>query len=467
MTKPANPTLSLFSRRIAVFLSIGLTTACQFSDSFLVNINGGNDTSLEQEDLLDTLDNLNGPFPDNSFLVEDEQAEGLKIGAVMSYTGEFARTGQPMIEALPLLVDQVNACGGVNGESVSLVVEDDQSQPQLVAPALDKLIQVDQVDVAVVGFVPSSTPEGLDNAVQNQIPVISPGTTSPAFTEWSSQGRFNGFWARTSPSSTHQAAALARMAIDRRYRNISLVVVDNEDGIRFEQAFISHFEKLGGTILNKENPNRYNPQNEFLNTAALNAFYPFGGTPDAVIAAIDPQGGALLLRTAYDLGATGGTQLILANSFQPRSLVERVGTTFDGKPVLAGSMGTSPGASGLALDTFTTLWKQREGRSNPGVFVPHTWDAVALLVLAAQAAGSNDGEAIRDQLRLVANPPGIEVTNICTGLKLLESGQDIDFQGASGSVNLDENGDVVGSYDIWSVSDQGKVEVIHQLRLER
>jgi neutral amino acid transport system substrate-binding protein len=114
-----------------------------------------------------------------------------------------------------------------------------------------------------------------------------------------------------------------------------------------------------------------------------------------------------------------------------------------------------------------TLWKQREGRSNPGVFVPHTWDALALLMLSAQAAGSTDGAAIRDQMRLVANPPGIEVTNICTGLKLVESGQDIDYQGASGSVNLDENGDVVGSYDIWSVNDQGKIEVINQIRLER
>ena len=434
---------------ITIFLAaIALLEACQLPENAFIS--SEDDPTLEDEP---------------PAVVEVEQ--GLKIGAVLPYTGAFARSGQSMIEVLPLLVDQVNACGGVNGKSVSLVVEDDQSQPQLAASALSKLIDVDQVDAAIVGFVNSSSPEIIDIAVQNQIPVISPGTTSPVFTEHARQERFNGFWARTAPSDAHRAAALAKMAIDRRYRTVSLVVADTDDGISFEQAFIAHFEKLGGTVLDKDFPNRYDPQATFLNTAVLNAFYPYGGTPDAVIAALDLEGGALLLRTAHNLGATGGTQIVLANSFQPRSLLERVGVTFDGKYIMAGSIGASPGASGLALDNFMTLWKQREGRSNPGVFVPHTWDALALLMLSAQAAGSTDGAAIRDQMRLVANPPGIEVTNICTGLKLVESGQDIDYQGASGSVNLDENGDVVGSYDIWSVNDQGKIEVINQIRLER
>jgi neutral amino acid transport system substrate-binding protein len=366
-----------------------LAAACQLSEDVLISINGDNDASLDQEELLED-EALDESFSEEDLTIEPA-AGGLKIGAVMSYTGEFARTGQPMIEALPLLVDQVNACGGVNGQSVSLVVEDDQSQPERAASALDKLIRIDQVDVAIVGFVSSAAPEVLDIAVQNQIPIVSPGTTSPVFTEWAREGRFDRFWARTAPSDTHRAAALARMAIDRRYRNISLVVADNEDGIQFEQAFIGHFEKLGGTVLNKENPNRYDLEGEFFTTPALNAFYPSGGTPDAVIAAVDLRAGPQLLRTAYDLGATGGTPIILANSFQPRTLLERVGVTFDGRYVLA---------------------------------------------------------------------------NICTGLRLV-SAQDIDFQGASGSVNLDENGDVVGNYDVWSVNDQGKIEVIHQIRLER
>jgi neutral amino acid transport system substrate-binding protein len=447
MTEYANRKPCLFAR-IAVFLTVGsLLTACQLPEG-LINFQATEEDPVAVEDPI-------------------EEAPGLKIGAVLPYTGESARTGQAMIEVLPLLVDQVNACGGVLDQSVSLVVEDDQSQPQLAAAALRKLVEVDQVDVAIVGFVNGASPEILDIAIQNNVPVVSPGTTSPAFTEYARAGRFNGFWARTVPSDVHRAAALAKMAIDRRYRNVSLVVVDSDDGISFEQAFTAHFEKLGGTVLNKEFPNRYDPQDTFLNTEALNAFYPPGGTPDAVVAALDPQGGALLLRTADELGATSAAQIVLATNFQPRSFLERVGRNYEGKYILSGSLGISPGAAGLSLDTLTNLWKQREGRSNPGAFVPQTWDALALLLLAAQAANSTDGEAIRDQMRLVANAPGLEVTNICTGLKMVASGQDIDYQGASGNVNLDEHGDVVGSYDIWSVNEQGKVEVINQIRLER
>jgi neutral amino acid transport system substrate-binding protein len=450
MTEYANRNPQRFLRTASFLVISCLLAACQLPENILIN-----SQATEEEPAA----------VDES--VTEAVSEGLKIGAVLPYTGEFARTGQTMIEVLPMLVDQVNACGGVRDESVSLIVEDDQSQPQLVASALKKLIEVDQIDAAIVGFVNGASPEVLDLAVQNQIPIISPGTTSSAFTEHARQGRFDGFWARTVPSDAHRAAALAKMAIDRRYRNVSLVVVDTDDGISFEQAFIAHFEKLGGTVLNKDFPNRYDPQDTFFNSTALNAFYPPGGTPDAVIASLDSRGGAVLLRTAYELGATGGTQIVLATNFQPRSFLERVGRTYDGKYVLTGSLGASPGAAGLALDTFTNLWKQREGRVNPGAFAPHTWDALALTILAAQAANSTEPGAIRDQLRLVANPPGIEVTNICTGLKLLQSEQDIDYQGASGNVNLDENGDVVGSYDIWSVNDQGKVEVINQIRLER
>jgi neutral amino acid transport system substrate-binding protein len=99
--------------------------------------------------------------------------------------------------------------------------------------------------------------------------------------------------------------------------------------------------------------------------------------------------------------------------------------------------------------------------------VTQTWDAVALLVLAAQAADSYEGDAIKEHLQTVANAPGIEVTSVCAGLKLLSSGQDIDYQGVSGNVDLDENGDVIGNYDVWAVDEQGKVEVINQIKLDR
>lgn len=393
------------------------------------------------------------------------EAEGLKIGAILPYTGSLAEVGQPMIEVLPLLIDQVNACDGVNDQSVRLTVEDDQSQSDRAATVMTKLAEIDQVDVAIVGFASSTSHQVLDIAVENRIPVISPATTSSILTDLVKQKKFQGFWARTVPSDTYQARALAKLAIKRRFRNISTVVVNNSDGISFEQAFTQAFEALGGSVLNKNNPVRYDPAADDLTYEALDAFSPFEGTPNAVIAALDTKGGALLLNSAYELGLTDDTPILLAGNIQPRSLLETVGQTYDGRSVLSRALGAVPRASGPALNNLTDLWKQQIG-GTPGAYVAHTWDAAALLMLAAQAANSNDGEVIRSQFQFVANPPGIEVTNICTGLKLLKSGQDIDYQGAGSNLDLDENGDVVGNYDVWTVNDEGEVEVVEQITLD-
>jgi neutral amino acid transport system substrate-binding protein len=136
-----------------------------------------------------------------------------------------------------------------------------------------------------------------------------------------------------------------------------------------------------------------------------------------------------------------------------------VGTTADGKPILAGALGTVPGANGQSLEAFTTKWKEKTGKEVTA-FVPHSWDAAVLMMLAAQAAGENTGSGIQSQIRNVANAPGQEVSDPCEAMELVRNGEEINYQGASGNVDIDENGDVVGGYDVWTVQDDGTLAVI-------
>ena len=69
-------------------------------------------------------------------------------------------------------------------------------------------------------------------------------------------------------------------------------------------------------------------------------------------------------------------------------------------------------------------------------------------------------------MREVSNAPGTEVSDVCQGLELLRQGQDINYQGASGNVDIDKNGDVVGVYDVWTVKDDGKLAVTGQVSLQ-
>ena len=70
---------------------------------------------------------------------------------------------------------------------------------------------------------------------------------------------------------------------------------------------------------------------------------------------------------------------------------------------------------------------------------------------------------IKTQIRTVAAPPGTEVSDLCEALKLVREGQDINYQGVSGNVDLDENGDVQGAYDVWTVEPDGKIKVVDRI----
>ena len=385
--------------------------------------------------------------------------QGLKIGSLLPATGDLASIGQQMSGSVPLLIETVNACEGVNGQPVTLIEVDDQTDPRAGAAGMTKLATLDKVAGVVGSFASSVSTAAVSVAVPNQVMMVSPGSTSPVFTEKAQQGDFKGFWARTAPPDTYQALALAQLANQKGFQRVSTVAINNDYGVGFERAFVEAFENLGGTVLNKDNPVRYDPKAQTFDTEAAAAF---AGKPDAVIAVLYAETGSLLLKTAYQQGLTEGVQILLTDGVKSPTFPDQVGKGGDGSYLLAGALGTVPGSDGKALADFNKMWAEKKGGS-PGEFAPQAWDAAALLVLAAQAAQENTGVGISSKIRDVANEPGTEVTDVCEGLKLLREGEEINYQGASGNVDIDANGDVVGVYDVWSVEADGKIQVIDQV----
>jgi len=76
------------------------------------------------------------------------------------------------------------------------------------------------------------------------------------------------------------------------------------------------------------------------------------------------------------------------------------------------------------------------------------------------------GKAIAENLMLVANPPGEKVSDLGEGLKLVREGKDIDYQGASGPVDFDQNGDVSGDFTVWSVAEKGTIKSVKDFSLK-
>ena len=96
-------------------------------------------------------------------------------------------------------------------------------------------------------------------------------------------------------------------------------------------------------------------------------------------------------------------------------------------------------------------------------FVPNAYDAMFLMALAIEKAGSADPKAIPAALRAVANGPGeiILPGEWAKAKKLIAEGKDIRYVGGAGPQDFDENGDVAGSFSKSTVVDgKWKAELI-------
>ncbi|MGF1535199.1 MAG: ABC transporter substrate-binding protein [Elainellaceae cyanobacterium] len=379
----------------------------------------------------------------------------LKIGTLLPITGDLAQYGGPMQDSASLLVETVNACGGVLGQPVEIVSEDSQTEPSAGASAMTKLAEVDNVGGVVGAAASSISGAAVDIAVRNSVVQISPASTSPVFTERAKNGDFSGYWFRTAPPDTFQGDALAQLARDRGFDTVSILAINNDYGNGLVESFSSAFEAQGGTVANGA-PTLYTPDAATFDSEVSAAF---SGEPDALLLIAYPETGSLILKSAFEQGVLDGPiQIMLTDGMKDDAIAELVGQTASGEYIVSGAFGTAPSSEGPALDRFVQLYQDSFSRE-PSVFDPNTWDAAALIVLAAEAAQSGMGKDIQVNVSEVANAPGQPVSDVCEGLALLQEGEDIDYQGASGVVDLDDQGDVVGSYEVWSIGADGGIEV--------
>ncbi|WP_049914574.1 ABC transporter substrate-binding protein [Haloterrigena salina] len=185
-----------------------------------------------------------------------------------------------------------------------------------------------------------------------------------------------------------------------------------------------------------------------------------GGGPDVLNVIGYPESGIQIFRDFYADFDTG-TEIIVPDGLQDGDLPDEVGND------MTNVTGTAPASQGPHEDAFAELYEDEFGEA-PGVFTAHTFDAVAVCTLANVAAGENDGQTIRDQMRRVANPGGDEYGpgELQAAAEAAAAGDEITYQGASSAVDFDDVGDPAeAAYDVWEFSD-GDIETVDTVTFE-
>ncbi len=144
-------------------------------------------------------------------------ADTIKIGLLAPITGAYASEGQGMKQVLDLLAADVNAKGGILGKKITVITEDDGSDPRTAALAANKLIS--QGVVAVIGTYGSSVTEPTQGILdESGIVQVANGATAIRLTEKGLKMFF-----RTCPRDDEQAKVAAESIAKLGYKRIAIL----------------------------------------------------------------------------------------------------------------------------------------------------------------------------------------------------------------------------------------------------
>jgi branched-chain amino acid transport system substrate-binding protein len=96
-----------------------------------------------------------------------------------------------------------------------------------------------------------------------------------------------------------------------------------------------------------------------------------------------------------------------------------------------------------AYESYAPRYEEITGEQpTPGLYDANQYDQYIILALAITAAGTTDGEAVAAEITELLNPPGTTVYSYADGVAALEAGEDIDYHGASSSLDVNEFGNL-------------------------
>jgi ABC-type branched-subunit amino acid transport system substrate-binding protein len=404
---------------------------------------------------------------------DDDEGDGgggetsleLTIGDSVPLSGDLADFGPPGDKAAQIAVDEIDKAiseAGVD-HTVNLVTEDNcgGADQQCAVQAARKMVESDGASCIAGAWASADTiPTAESVAIPEQVLLISPASTSDEITGLDDDGLVN----RTSPPDSFQGPTLSRYLVEKALggaQNATVNIGARNDayGTGLADTFSEAWEAAGGqvgeeVVYDIKLPN-YDTEAEKI----------VSGNPDGIVIVDFPETfnkvGPALVRAGFDPTIGFVTDGLISSDLAEGA----------GEDAVNGLRGTAPGVpdDDQSAQAFDDLWNKSSIEPNVDrqTFDAQNFDAVVLCYLAAVAAGSTEGIDMAEQVQSISAPPGDAYTweDLPAAIEALQNGDDIDYQGASGPIDLDENGDATsGVYDVYEFKN-GAPETIDEVEV--
>ena len=366
--------------------------------------------------------------------VEAVEASGdgvLRVGLILDNTGDAAFLNAPQLAAAKAAVEDINAAGGHKGRPVELL----PVHPGEEAAAQAKDLLAAKADVAIGPTDSSHAAPAIEVLSPARVPLISPANTAAALSGIAS----GGYYFRTASADVAQGPVLAKLAKDAGAATISVLYQEGSYGKDLSAAVAEAAQKSGLTVLPAA---AFKPGDSA--SAARSAVK---AKPDAVV--LVAREGAQAALAELNNAGLAGSRLILSDGAFARYGSGLPPRALEGARALVPGQLPSAALQGKLLKMDPSL--------KDVSYAAETYDAVTLAALAAARAQDDAGRSIAANLIAVSggSAGAGAAAAPCLGYKAclggLAAGPDINYDGESGPVAFDSNGDITSAvYSVFS-----------------
>jgi ABC-type branched-subunit amino acid transport system substrate-binding protein len=355
-------------------------------------------------------------------------AEGdgtLTVGSLLPQTGNLAFLGPPEFAGVKLAINEINEAGGVLDQDVAYIEGDSGDTSQDIAnPTVDRLLAAN-VDVIIGAASSGVSLTVIDKITRAGVVQYSPANTAADFTDYDD----NGLYFRTAPPDILQGRILGETILADGCTEVGVLALQDPYGEGLAQ-FVGETVTGGGGTLTPEEPIFYDPAASNFD-AQVNELK--AANPGCVVL-IGFEESAKVIQSMVSAGiGPQQSPLYLVDGNLGNALGEDLPAG-----VLAGAKGSLPGAEA------TPEFRERLLAVDPALkdysYAAESYDAVITSALAALVAESDSGEAIGAELPGVTKE-GEKCTTFEECKTMIEAGDDIDYDGVSGPIELNDVGD--------------------------
>jgi branched-chain amino acid transport system substrate-binding protein len=323
------------------------------------------------------------------------------IGAIVSATGPGAALGEQERNTLKMQQDLINATGGVLGRPLTIVIEDDKSDPKEAVTAANKLLQQDKAVALIASTISSSTLAVKPITAQKGVPQMAMAAandiTDKAPTDW--------IWRTPQKDALAVQRALDYIANTLKLKKIAVLHDENAFGSSGNAEIAKQAPSFGLEVVATES---YKTADTDM-TAQLTKIK--GANPEALVVWGTNPGPALVAKNMKQLSMAIpyiGSHGIANQTFIKLAGDAAEGVVFPAGRLLVPSSITDPNQK-TVTDKFIHDYEFTYG-SPPNPFAGYAFEAITILTDAIKRAGSTDAAAIQtalDSTTGFAGPDGL------------------------------------------------------------